>query len=159
MTQNWRPQTLENYVFIQEGLQKSLFPPISKSLTKCLPKCHQNGAKISKIQVWRPPRKHNKNKRKNQRKLDPKSSQRGEPRTWFSQCPTVDFRHPSAAECVLSKSEKSQQKNYFLKHAFRCRGVSKIAEPNHAQMCNFDPKVHLGGPGGPLGSKTTPQSS
>ena len=76
MTSNWRPWTLEIYAFIQEGLQKSLVPPISKNLTKCLKKCHQNGAKICKMPLWRPPRKHNKNKRKKQRKLDPKSSQR-----------------------------------------------------------------------------------
>ena len=70
INQNWRPCTLEIYAFIQEGLQKSLFPPISKNLTKCITKCHQYAVKICTMPLWRPPRKHRKNKRKKQRKLD-----------------------------------------------------------------------------------------
>ena len=77
LTQNWRPWTFEIYAFISDGLQKSLFPPISKNLTKCFPNCHKNCTKSNKIQVRRPPRKHNKNKRRKQRNLDSKSTRGG----------------------------------------------------------------------------------
>ena len=79
LTQNWRPWTFEIYVFIYEELQKSLFPPISKNLTKCFPNCHKNCTKSNKIQVRRPPRKHNKNKRRKQRNLYSKSTRGGGP--------------------------------------------------------------------------------
>ena len=113
MTQNWRPWTLEIFAFMQEGLQKSLFPPISKNLTKCLPKCHQNGAKSSKIQLRRPPRKYSKNKRKKHREMCPKSSQRGEPRTWFSHAQLSIFDTPLQRNACLQKVRKSQQKKTF----------------------------------------------
>ena len=73
MYRNWGPRTLEIYVFMKEGLQKTHFPPSSKNHTKCLPKCHQNGAKSNKFQLRRSPRKHSKNKRRKQQNLDSKS--------------------------------------------------------------------------------------
>ena len=53
---------------------------LGKNHTKCLPTCHQNGAKSRKFQLRRPPRKHGKNKRRKQRNLDSKS-RGGGPRT------------------------------------------------------------------------------
>ena len=138
MHQNWRPWTLEIYAFIQEGLQKSLFPPSSKNLTKCLPKCHQNGAKSSNIQLRRPPRKHSKNKRRKQHNFDSKS-RGGGPRTKLSHPQLSIFDTPLQRNACLQKVRKSQQKIPFLKHAFRYRGGIALSRTETRTNVQFRP--------------------